>query len=88
MENGKKKTTFFKQGKKLKYFLMPFGSGSSICPGRFFAMNEIKLFVILALVYFDMDIMEDKQLGQNKDRIGLGILLPDSDIIFRYKLRS
>ncbi|XP_034285753.1 cytochrome P450 7B1 isoform X1 [Pantherophis guttatus] len=88
VENGKKKTTFFKQGKKLKYFLMPFGSGSSMCPGRFFAMNEIKVFVILALVYFDMDIIEDKQLGQGKDRIGLGILLPDSDIIFRYKLRS
>ncbi|XP_032078331.1 cytochrome P450 7B1 [Thamnophis elegans] len=88
VENGKKKTTFLKQGKKLKYFLMPFGSGSSMCPGRFFAMNEIKLFVVLALVYFDMDIMEDKQLGQGKDRIGLGILLPDSDIIFRYKLRS
>ncbi|XP_058030280.1 cytochrome P450 7B1 [Ahaetulla prasina] len=88
VENGKKKTTFFKQGKKLKYFLMPFGSGSSICPGRFFAMNEIKLFMILALVYFDMDIMEDKQLGVGKDRIGFGILLPDSDIMFRYKIRS
>ncbi|XP_063155409.1 cytochrome P450 7B1 [Candoia aspera] len=88
VENGKKKTTFFKQRKKLKYFLMPFGSGISKCPGRFFAMNEIKLFLILALVHFDMEIMEDKQLGQNKDRIGLGILLPDSDIIFRYKLRS
>ncbi|XP_039191479.1 cytochrome P450 7B1 [Crotalus tigris] len=88
VENSKKKTTFFKQGKKLKYFLMPFGSGSSMCPGRFFAMNEIKLFVILVLVYFDMEIMEDKQLGQDKGRIGLGILLPDSDIIFRYKLRS
>uniref|UniRef100_A0A8C5RF77 Cytochrome P450 family 7 subfamily B member 1 n=1 Tax=Laticauda laticaudata TaxID=8630 RepID=A0A8C5RF77_LATLA len=88
VENGKKKTTFFKQGKKLKYFLMPFGSGVSMCPGRFFAMSEIKLFVVLASVYFDMDIMEDKQLGQDKDRIGLGILLPDSDILFRYKLRS
>ncbi|XP_026547894.1 25-hydroxycholesterol 7-alpha-hydroxylase [Notechis scutatus] len=88
VENGKKKTTFFKQGKKLKYFLMPFGSGVNMCPGRFFAMSEIKLFVVLASVYFDMDIMEDKQLGQDKDRIGLGILLPDSDILFRYKLRS
>ncbi|XP_070603956.1 cytochrome P450 7B1 [Erythrolamprus reginae] len=88
VEHGKKKTTFFKQGKKLKYFLMPFGSGVSKCPGRYFAMNEIKLFVILALVYFDMNLMEDKQLGHSKERIGLGILLPDSDITFRYKLRS
>ncbi|XP_062986854.1 cytochrome P450 7B1 [Elgaria multicarinata webbii] len=87
-ENGKKKTTFYKQGKKLKHFLLPFGSGNSMCPGRFFAMNEIRLFLVLVLAYFDVEIIEDKQVGQDNNRIGLGIILPDSDISFRYKLRS
>ncbi|XP_077208410.1 cytochrome P450 7B1 [Paroedura picta] len=87
VENGKKKTTFYKQGKKLKYFLMPFGSGSSKCPGRFFAVNEIKLFVILLLTYFNVEIMEEKKIGLEKNRLGLGIALPDSDISFCYKLR-
>ncbi|XP_054840678.1 cytochrome P450 7B1 isoform X2 [Eublepharis macularius] len=87
VENGKKRTTFQKQGKKLKYFLMPFGSGSSKCPGRFFAVNEMKLFVILLLVYFDVEIREEKQIGVEKNRLGLGIALPDSDISFSYKLR-
>ncbi|XP_048364220.1 25-hydroxycholesterol 7-alpha-hydroxylase isoform X2 [Sphaerodactylus townsendi] len=87
VENGKKKTTFYKRGKKLKYFLMPFGSGTSMCPGRFFAMNEVKLFIILLLVYFEAEIIEEKQLGFEKNRLGLGIALPVSDISFRFKLR-
>ncbi|XP_060099685.1 cytochrome P450 7B1 [Heteronotia binoei] len=87
IENGRKKTTFYKQGKKLKYFLMPFGSGVSKCPGRFFAVNEIKLFIILLLSYFDVEIMEEKQISLKKNRMGLGIALPDSDISFRHKLR-
>uniref|UniRef100_A0A670IGX1 Cytochrome P450 family 7 subfamily B member 1 n=1 Tax=Podarcis muralis TaxID=64176 RepID=A0A670IGX1_PODMU len=88
VEDGKKKSTFYKQGRKLKYFLMPFGSGISKCPGRFFAMNEIKLFLVLLLAYFDVEITEEKQVGQDKSRIGLGILLPDTDIAFRYKPRN
>lgn len=87
VEDGKKKTTFYKRGRKLKYFLMPFGSGSSICPGRFFAMNEIKLFLILMLTYFDVKGVEEKSVGLDNSRLGLGILLPDSDIAFCYKLR-
>ncbi|XP_019383271.1 PREDICTED: 25-hydroxycholesterol 7-alpha-hydroxylase isoform X1 [Gavialis gangeticus] len=88
IENGKKKTTFYKRGRKLKYFLMPFGSGSTKCPGRFFAVNEIKLFLILFVTHFDAEIVENKNLGFDNSRMGLGILLPDSDIAFRYKLKS
>ncbi|XP_042317883.1 cytochrome P450 7B1 [Sceloporus undulatus] len=87
VENGKKKTGFYKQGKKLKHFLMPFGSGASMCPGRFFAVNEIKLCLVLLLSYFDMELLEEKSIGLDKSRIGLGICLPDSDVMFRYKLK-
>nr|XP_032659993.1 cytochrome P450 7B1 [Chelonoidis abingdonii] len=88
IENGKKKTTFYKGGRKLKYFLMPFGSGISMCPGRFFAMNEMKLFLILFLAHFDIELVEKKPVGLDNSRMGLGILLPDSDIAFCYKIRS
>lgn len=87
VENGKKKTTFYKQENKLKYFLMPFGYGSSMCPGRFFAMNEIKLFLVLLLASFDVEIAEEKEVAVDKSRLGLGVLLPESDIVFRYRLR-
>ncbi|KAM9643552.1 cytochrome P450 7B1 isoform 2-T2 [Morphnus guianensis] len=88
IENGKKKTTFYKAGRKLKYFLMPFGSGISMCPGRFLAMNEMKMFLFLLLAHFDVELVENKAVRLDNSRMGLGILLPDVDITFRYKLRS
>ncbi|XP_063779864.1 cytochrome P450 7B1 [Pseudophryne corroboree] len=88
VEDGKEKTTFYKKGKKLKYFLMPFGSGISKCPGRFFAVNEIKQFLTALLVYVDMELVENKSVGQDNSRSGLGILLPGSDIEFRFKPRK
>ncbi|KAJ7420708.1 25-hydroxycholesterol 7-alpha-hydroxylase [Pitangus sulphuratus] len=88
IENGKKKTTFYKAGRKLKYFLMPFGSGISMCPGRFLAMNEMKMFLFILLSHFDVELAENKAVRLDNSRMGLGILLPDVDIAFRYKLRS
>ncbi|XP_041847950.1 cytochrome P450 7B1 [Melanotaenia boesemani] len=89
VQDGREKTEFYKDGQKLRYYLMPFGSGSSMCPGRYFAINEIKQFVCLLLLYFDLQL-ED---GQNRPaldpgRAGLGILLPSTDVRFRYRLRA
>uniref|UniRef100_A0A672I6A7 Cytochrome P450, family 7, subfamily B, polypeptide 1 n=1 Tax=Salarias fasciatus TaxID=181472 RepID=A0A672I6A7_SALFA len=88
VHNGAEKTDFYKDDQKLKYYLMPFGSGSSMCPGRYFAMNEIKQFLSLLLLYFDLQL-EDGQSRAELDpsRAGLGILLPSADVRFRYRLR-
>ncbi|XP_048386025.2 cytochrome P450 7B1 isoform X1 [Stegostoma tigrinum] len=89
VENGMEKTTFYKGGRKLRYYLMPFGSGSSMCPGRHFAVSEIKIFLSIMLTTLDLEIIEgEKPVGLNNDRAGLGILLPDSDVQFRYKLHQ
>ncbi|XP_060678654.1 cytochrome P450 7B1 isoform X1 [Hemiscyllium ocellatum] len=86
VENGSEKTAFYKRGRKLRYYLMPFGSGSSMCPGRHFAVSEIKMFLSIMLATFDLEIIEgEKPVGLNNDRAGLGIVLPDSDVQFRYK---
>uniref|UniRef100_A0A8C4PWB0 Cytochrome P450, family 7, subfamily A, polypeptide 1 n=1 Tax=Eptatretus burgeri TaxID=7764 RepID=A0A8C4PWB0_EPTBU len=89
-EDGKLRTVFEKNGRKLKYSYMPFGSGVTMCPGRFFAMNEMKQFLVLVLSYFDIALMEPE--GQvpalDQSRIGLGILQPHSDVSFRYRLVS
>ena len=89
VQDGREKTDFYKDGQKLRYYLMPFGSGSSICPGRYFAINEIKQFVVLLLLYFDLQL-EDGQSRPTLDssRVGLGILLPSTDVRFRYRLRA
>lgn len=89
MEDGRLKTDFYKDGQRLKYFLMPFGSGSSMCPGRFFAINEIKQFLCLLLLYFDLQL-EDGQRRTTLDcnRAGLGILQPATEVRFRYRQRT
>uniref|UniRef100_UPI00398EB04E cytochrome P450 7B1 n=1 Tax=Pristiophorus japonicus TaxID=55135 RepID=UPI00398EB04E len=86
LENGREKTAFSKGGKKLRYYLMPFGSGSSMCPGRHLAVTEIKMFLTIMLASFDMEIIQgEKSVGFGNDRAALGILMPDSDVRFRYK---
>uniref|UniRef100_A0A3B4A1Y4 Uncharacterized protein n=1 Tax=Periophthalmus magnuspinnatus TaxID=409849 RepID=A0A3B4A1Y4_9GOBI len=52
-----KKTDIYRGGKKVEYFSIPWGSGVFKCPGRFFATNEIKLFVFLMFVYFDFELI-------------------------------
>ena len=49
--DGSKKTDFYKNGKKLRYYTMPWGAGVSMCPGRFFATNELKQFVFFMILY-------------------------------------
>ncbi|GAB1288291.1 Cytochrome P450 7A1 [Apodemus speciosus] len=88
-ESGKAKTTFYKNGNKLKYFYMPFGSGATICPGRLFAVQEIKQFLILMLSCFDLEFVESqiKCPPLDQSRAGLGILPPLHDIEFKYRLK-
>ncbi|XP_066576153.1 cytochrome P450 7A1 [Amia ocellicauda] len=89
-DNGQEKTSFFRNGRKLRYYYMPFGSGVTKCPGRFFAVHEIKQFLSLLLSYFDMELADPHvkipQLDQS--RAGLGILQPTYDVNFRYRMKN
>ncbi|XP_047418970.1 cytochrome P450 7A1 [Sciurus carolinensis] len=88
-ENRKTKTTFYSNGIKLKYYYMPFGSGATICPGRLFAVQEIKQFLILMLSYFELQFVDShvKCPPLDQSRAGLGILPPLNDIEFKYKFK-
>lgn len=68
---------------------MPFGSGVTICPGRLFAVQEIKQFLILMLSYFELELVEScvKSPPLDQSRAGLGILPPLYDTEFRYKFK-
>ncbi|XP_070701831.1 cytochrome P450 7B1 [Pempheris klunzingeri] len=89
IQDGREKTDFYKDGQKLKYYRMPFGSGSSMCPGRYFAINEIKQFLCLLLLYFDLQLEEGQTRATvDSSRAGLGILLPTTDARFRYRPRT
>ncbi|KAG8513897.1 25-hydroxycholesterol 7-alpha-hydroxylase, partial [Galemys pyrenaicus] len=83
VEDGKIKTNFYRRGEKLKHYLLPFGFGTSKCPGRFLAIVEIKLLLITLLTHFDLEIMDDKPVKLNYGRFLFGIQHPDSDVLFR-----
>lgn len=89
-ENGQKKTEFYKNGRRLKHFLIPFGSGASECPGRFFAMYEIKQFLTLVLWQYEMQLEDvaSAPLAVDSTRAGLGILPPKHDVQLRYRIRE
>lgn len=86
---GTRKTHFYKGGKSIKYYSLPWGSGVTMCPGRFFATTEIKQFVFLMLVYFNFELMnpEEKVPRFEVRRFGLGTLRPERDVHFRYRPR-
>ncbi|XP_053357469.1 7-alpha-hydroxycholest-4-en-3-one 12-alpha-hydroxylase-like [Clarias gariepinus] len=86
---GGKKAEFYKGGKKLKYYNMPWGAGTSMCPGRFFAVNELKQFIFLMLTYFDFELKNPDEEIPDIDvrRWGFGTMQPTREIPFRYRLR-
>ncbi|XP_061111439.1 5-beta-cholestane-3-alpha,7-alpha-diol 12-alpha-hydroxylase-like [Conger conger] len=86
---GTKKTDFYKNGKRLRYYNMPWGGGVTMCPGRFFAINELKQFVFLMLTYFDFELKNpDEEIPAiDTKRWGFGAMQPVKDIQFRYRLR-
>lgn len=86
---GKQKPNSFSyQGEPLKYSLLPFGIGLSMCPGRHFARNEFKVITALVLNWCDIELTETKIPKLDKGRVGLGSLTPKSDIAFHLKRRS
>lgn len=88
VENGKLKTEFYKGGQKIRYYHMPFGSGATMCPGRFFAINELKQFLCITLLMYDMQLPAGQQQATiDKSRSGLGIIPPANRIYFRYRVK-
>ncbi len=79
---------FYKDGKRVPLPLMPFGAGSSMCPGRFFALNEIKLFLAIALSHWDIELADDPEPPYEFGRAGLGIYPPAHDVGARIRARQ
>ncbi|KAM8966875.1 cytochrome P450 7A1-like [Pelodytes ibericus] len=89
-ENLQEKTNFYLKGRKLKYYYLPFGSGKTKCPGRQFAVHEIKQLLTLIISYFDVEMIDKntKSPPLDQSRAGLGILQPTHDVNFRYRLKT
>jgi len=74
-------------GSKVPGGYMPFGAGISMCPGRYFARAEIKIFLLEFLTRFDVTAAsaDDAQHpGFLLSRAGLGIFPPAKDVSVAY----
>ncbi|XP_005348191.1 7-alpha-hydroxycholest-4-en-3-one 12-alpha-hydroxylase [Microtus ochrogaster] len=87
--DGTRKVDFYKSGKKIHHYNMPWGSGVSICPGRFFALSEIKIFVLLMVMYFDFELVDPNVPVPplHPRRWGFGTSQPSYEVRFRYRLK-
>ena len=74
---------FYKNGKEVKHPVMAFGS---LCPGKRYAILQLKWYIITALNKFDMELDGESAQYDYKYH-GHEILPPVEDIDFRFRLR-
>ncbi|XP_043831888.1 7-alpha-hydroxycholest-4-en-3-one 12-alpha-hydroxylase-like [Dromiciops gliroides] len=87
--DGSRKVAFYKQGKRVKPHMLPWGAGTTVCPGRFFALNEMKMFVFLMVTQYDIELIDQEVMipSINVKRWGIGATQPIHDVQFRYRIR-
>ncbi|KAM9361675.1 prostacyclin synthase-like [Symphorus nematophorus] len=89
-EDGSVKRDFYKGGRRLKYYTMPWGAGTNGCVGKQFAINTIRQFVYMVLTNYDLELCDpNAQMPEvNASRYGFGMLQPQGDLLVRYKPRN
>uniref|UniRef100_A0A3Q0SRB6 Prostacyclin synthase n=1 Tax=Amphilophus citrinellus TaxID=61819 RepID=A0A3Q0SRB6_AMPCI len=89
-QDGSAKKDFYKGGRRLKYYTMPWGAGTNGCVGKQFAINTIRQFVYMVLTNYDLELCDpNAQMPEiNASRYGFGMLQPEGDLPVRYKPRN
>jgi cytochrome P450 len=68
--------------------LKPFGGGTTLCPGRHFAISEILAFVATTMRRFDLEIVEGQKVAVPlANAPSVGTLPPDRDVRVRFRIR-
>jgi hypothetical protein len=76
---------FEKDGRRVTMPYLPFGGGVSMCPGRFFARNEIKILVATLLTWCETELASVALPALDFSRVGLGVLPPREDVSIRMR---
>ncbi|KAK7916704.1 hypothetical protein WMY93_012465 [Mugilogobius chulae] len=89
-QDGSVKMDFYKRGRRLKYYTMPWGAGTNGCVGKQLAINTIRQFVYMVLTKCELELCDPSaQLPEvNTSRYGFGVLQPQEDLLFRYRLKT
>uniref|UniRef100_A0A8B9RKS6 Prostacyclin synthase n=1 Tax=Astyanax mexicanus TaxID=7994 RepID=A0A8B9RKS6_ASTMX len=88
--DGTAKEDFFKSGRRLKYYTMPWGAGTNACVGKPFAVQSIRQFVFLVLSHLNIELSDSEAQVPAVDasRYGFGMVQPIKELPIRYKLRE
>ena len=81
----------FLQLEKVPQAYMPFGNGKSMCPGRFFVRNEMKIILRALVTHIDLELVDfvDGETPQfRKESVGTGVMYPDRDVKVRYRYKN
>lgn len=60
---------------------LPWGGGNHMCPGRFFAANEMIIQLVYTVWYLNLKFKEPIPEGYIKDRFGLGAIHPEKGML-------
>ncbi|CAL9704824.1 unnamed protein product [Knipowitschia caucasica] len=84
------KNTFYKDGRPLKHYSLPWGAGGNVCVGKDFAVFTIKQFVLLVLTRLDLELCEPgaRLPPVDPSRYGFGMLHPLGDLRVRCRLKT
>ncbi|KAI5200836.1 cytochrome P450, partial [Aureobasidium subglaciale] len=68
---------------------VPYGGGAHICPGRFFAKNEMLATFALISTAFDIELLDpDMHIEPNMDYFPIGMLPPKPKLPFRIRRKT
>lgn len=76
------------RGEKNWKTYVPWGGGLHMCSGRFFAMNEMVIQLTLMIWYFNIDLIDEIPEPYIKERFGLGVANPSSEMRVRITRRD
>ena len=77
--------TFKKSGRDVKNPVIGFGS---LCPGKRYAICQLKWFVLTLLTRFDLALEEGQHAQLDSKYYGHEILPPANDVTMTYRLRQ
>jgi cytochrome P450 len=76
------------EGERAAFAFMPFGAGKHTCPGRFFAINEVKVLITCLFRRLHFAPITGPLPGFDHRRAGLGIYPPTGDVRVRWTRRA
>lgn len=88
LDRGEGLPQFHKEGERAGFAFMPFGAGKHTCPGRFFAINEVKIMTATLLRQFAFEPIDGPLPPFDYRRVGLGVFPPNDELVVRWRRRD